>query len=105
MISIGCFSEMNCFDDNGSIKEHIIDKVNYDKKSVIEYLQSQKRIAGCPRSAIDCVTGEIISPSFSVYSDGEYQWCDFLIYHIKNYEIFLPKDFLNKIEQLNRHTL
>ena len=29
MIAIGCFSEMNCFADNGSINEHIVDKVNY----------------------------------------------------------------------------
>lgn len=99
MISIGFFSEMQLYADSGTIKNHIVDKIDYSKKKVIDYLSNQKRIAGCPKTAIDCVTGEKISDSFSVYSDGEFEWCDFLIYHIKKYNIKLPKEFINKIEQ------
>lgn len=99
MKNIGFFSEMKLYADNGSIKDNIENKVSYDKDKIINYLSKQKRIAGCPRVAIDCLTGETIAPSFSVYSDGEYEWCDFLIYHIKKYNIKLPVDFLKKIEQ------
>lgn len=96
MIEVGFFSEMKCHSDNGSIIEHLVTKVDYDKEKVIRYLESQKRFAGCPRDAIDCITGEIISPSFSVYTDDEYSWCDFLIYHIRKYNIKLPKGLIDK---------
>ncbi len=97
MITIGLFSEMKLYADNGSIQEHIVDKVDYDKNMVIEYLSNQKRIAGCPKTVFDCITGEKISDSFFVYNDGEYEWCDFLIYYIKKYNIALPKCFIDKI--------
>lgn len=98
MKHIGWFSEMNISAANsGSIKNFISEKETYDKKKVIEYLKSQKRVAGCPRAAIDCVTGEVISPSYSVYSDGEYDWCDFLIYHIEKYNVLLPQDFIEHV--------
>lgn len=97
MISVGCFSEMNCFDDNGSIKDFLVSSVDYDKKVVIKYLSSNKKIASCPRQAIDCVTGEVIQQSFSVYEDGEYTWCDFLVYHVEKYNVSLPKEFIKKI--------
>ena len=32
MNAIGCFSEMNVFEDNGSIHEYLCDEVNYNKK-------------------------------------------------------------------------
>lgn len=96
MIYLGFFSEMNCYEDNGSINDFLTDEINYDKAAVIKYLKSQKRIAGCPREAIDCISKEVISPSFSIYSDGEYEWCDFLIYHIEKYNIFLPQSFIKK---------
>lgn len=94
---VGFFSEMQFKDNCGSIKDNLMDKVNYDKQKVIAYLSEKKRIAGCPREGIDCVTGKTISPSFLVYSDGEYEWCDFLIYHIEHYNVRLPEDFIKKI--------
>ena len=97
MKSIGFFKEMNLYADVGSVRDYLIEDVNYDKQKVINYLKNQRRVAGCPRSAIDCITGEEISRSFSVYNDGEYEWCDFLIYHIEHYNIKLPKDFISKI--------
>ena len=75
MKSIGFFSEMKLYQNDGSIKDNLVDDVNYDKEKIIEYLKSQK---------------EKISDSFSVYNDGEYKWCDFLIYHIEKYNIKLP---------------
>ena len=95
---IGYFTEMNLYADSGSAQENIVDKVEYDKKEVIDYLLKQKRIASCPKTTIDCVTGEKIADSFSVYNDGEYEWCDFLIYHIRKYNINLPKEFVEKVK-------
>ena len=95
---IGFFSEMKLYKDSGSIKDNITDTLSYNKDKVVKYLSEQKRIAGCPREAIDCMTGEVISQSFSVYNDGEYEWCDFLVYHIKKYNIKLPKEFIKKVE-------
>lgn len=89
---------MKLYADNGSIQVHIVETIEYNKDKVIKYLSNQKRIAGCPRTAIDCVTKKEISSSFSVFTDGEYEWCDFLIYHIKEYNIKLPKEFINKIK-------
>ena len=98
MISIGFFAEMNLTAHNdGKITDNLVDEVNYDKKAVIDYLKSFKYRASCPKSAIDCFTGEEISPSFKVYDDGEYCWADFLVYHIEKYNIKLPQDFVNKI--------
>lgn len=96
MIDVGCFSEMNVFSDNGSITDYLVDEIDYDKNIVIDYLKSFKHIASCPRAAIDCVTGEEISSSFGVYSDGDFRWCDFLIYHIEKYNIKLPQNLINK---------
>lgn len=98
MKHIGWFSEMNITAVNsGSVKDYVAEKETYDKRKVIEYLKSQKRVASCPRASIDCVTGVVISPSYSVYTDGEYDWCDFLIYHIEKYNVLLPHDFLEHI--------
>ena len=94
---IGFFSEMKLYKDTGSVNDYLVEKVNYDKQKVLAYLSSRKHIAGCPREGIDCVTGKVISPSFLVYNDGEYEWCDFLTYHIENYNIRLPEDFIKKI--------
>lgn len=101
MKTIGFFSEMKLYEDGGTVSKYIVDKVDYNKSDIVEYLNNQKKIASCPRPAIDCITGKIISPSFSVYSDGEYEWCDFLIYHIQNYNIELEKEFVDKIARAN----
>lgn len=101
MKHIGWFSEMNISAaDSGSVKNFIAEKETYDKEKVIAYLKAQKRVAGCPKAAIDCVTGEEISPSYSVYTDGEYDWCDFLIYHIEKYNVLLPQDFVEHIMKM-----
>lgn len=96
MKHIGLFTEMKVYADSGSIKDNIVDKVDYDKNKIISYMLRQNKIASCPRAAIDCLTGKKIADSFAVYSDGEYDWCDFLIYHIEKYNIKLPKEFIEK---------
>lgn len=88
---------MKLFQDQGPANSFIKETPRYNKSKVLEYLKSGKKIASCPRKAIDCFTGEKISDSFSIHSDGEYCWGDFLIYHLKKYDINLPREFLIKI--------
>lgn len=97
MIYLGFFKEMALYRDSGSVQEHLVDSVDYDKQKVIDYLSNQKAIARCPKYAIDCVTGKNIDTNFTVHNDGEYEWCNFLIYHIEKYNIKLPKEFIKKI--------
>lgn len=96
MKTIGMFSEMRLYADDGSVKDYLVDEVDYDKIKMVEYLESFEHQASCPRAGIDCVTGEPISKSFLVINDGEYEWCDFLSYHISKYNIELPKEFIKK---------
>ena len=97
MKNIGFFDEMKLYANNGSIKDNIVNEIDYDKKKVVLYLKNGKRIAGCPKEVIDCLTGKKIASSFGVYNDGEYEWCDFLIYHIEKYNIELPQGFIDKV--------
>lgn len=99
MKPVGFFDEMGLYESNGSFQDHLVESLDYDKGNVIAYLTKQKRLAGCPRKAIDCGTGEVISDSFFVYTDGEYEWCDFLIYHIEKYNIKLPMELIEKAER------
>ena len=75
------------------------EKYEFLKRKTIKQLIAP---AGIDASNIDHL--EIISDttrfarSFFVYSDGEYEWCDFLVYHIEHYNIRLPKEFIDKIE-------
>ena len=97
MINIGFFSEMHAFYDNGSIQKHIVASIGYDRERMILYLSSFKKMASCPRNAVDCITGETISLSFSIYNDGEFCWGDFLIYHIRKYNLALPQELVKKV--------
>jgi len=98
LTDIGFFSEMGLSAyTKESIKDYLTDHVDYDKTAVIAYLSSFKHFASCPKNAIDCITGETISPSFLIYKDDEYCWPDFLIYHIRKYNIKLPKEFVDKV--------
>jgi len=99
MIALGIFSEMGTHDSVGSIKDFLCDNVDYDKTKVLKYLRSFKHFAGCPRAAIDCVTGEEISPSFLCYDDGVYFWDSYLPYHIEKYNIRLPEGFLKRVDE------
>lgn len=96
MKTVGVFSEMKAFADDGPVKSFIIEEVLYDKKKIKKYLLSHKVIATCPRYAIDCVTGKEIRSSFRVITDGEFVWCDFLADHVMKYNIRLPQELIDK---------
>lgn len=94
---LGFFSENNLtMADNGSIKQHIVKEVNYDKNKIISYLNKGKKEATCPKVVKDILTDKLISTSFSVFTDGEYVWKSDFIHYIENYNIKLPEDFIAK---------
>ena len=103
MKTIGFFEEMNLYENSGPIKSHLAKQVDYNKSEVVEYLEKHKVVAVCPRRPIDCITGEEIASGFRVMSDGEYEWCDFLPYHIIKYNIRLPGEFFRKIKESVRY--
>lgn len=92
---------MELYRNTGSIKETVVDVVDYDKDTVCRYLESFPNVALCARRALDCMTGKEIADGFCVKTDGEYEWCDFLPYHIKKYNIGLPKEFVEKCANLH----
>ncbi len=97
---VGCFSEMKLgVMDSGSVHNSVSENVTYDKQALIKRLKEHKHIASCPRAAIDCITGKKISQSFLVFRSEDFVWCDFLIYHIQNYNIELSEDFIKHIMQ------
>lgn len=103
-IDIGFFEEMQFKDNCGSVFDWLTSKneLNYDKNVVLNYLKKHnKAYAGCPRAGIDCVNGDVISQSFQIFTDGVFDWCDFLIYHINKYNIRLPQKFVDHIKQSN----
>ncbi len=93
---VGYFSELNLAHDTGSILSLIVFNVDYDKQKMIDYLRGRKYTARCQRKIVDCVTGDYISSSYVVYDDGEFCWCDFLVYHIYKYDIRLPERLIEK---------
>ena len=97
MIPVVFFEEMNLYNNNGPIKESIVESVNYNKEKVIDYINNNKVVGICARYAIDCITGEEISSGFKILNDGEYEWPDFLAYHIMKYNLKLPEAFIEKI--------
>ena len=98
MIDIGFLSEMELTaHNNGSITQHLADNVDYDRSAVISYLNRFSSRIFCPKYVKDCITGETIAGCFKVVTDGEYRWPDTLVYHIKKYNIRLPKEFIDKI--------
>lgn len=83
--------------NNGSIKQFIVSKVNYDKKKILDYLQNGKKEANCPKPTYDIISGKMISTSFTVLTDGEYIWKNDLPYYVDKYNIKLPQSFIEKV--------
>lgn len=96
---IGFFTEMDTtLYDNGSIHEVIVDEITYDRKKIAAYLKSGRELAYGGKQAKDLLTGKIISDGFTLMSDGVFGWRSDLVYHIENYNIALPKDFILHVE-------
>ena len=78
MVSLCWFTEFETYENDGSIKNFLVDKVSYSKEKVIEYLKKGTKQASCPRPIKDPVTKKIIADYFSAYTDGEYYWVNIL---------------------------
>lgn len=66
----------------------------FEKSTILKYLKSFKPKGYTTAPLIDKKTGEQISEGFAGYSDGEYEWYDYWIYHFEKYNLKLNDDFI-----------
>ena len=64
---------------------------------ITTYLNKGEVILMSPTSSIDIFSGERISQTKSILTDGEFSWSNSLVYYVQKYNLQLPADFLNKI--------
>lgn len=91
------FNENNCDIDAKALEKAVKEKAEYNKTKVIEYLEKGMDIGCCPKECLDVFDGEFIDMSFSIKTDGEFNWRSDLQHYVKKYNIELPKKFINKI--------
>ena len=65
-----------------------------NKAAILQYLKSFEPEGYTTAYLRDKITGEIISEGFAGYTDGEYQWYDYWIYHFEKYNLKLNDDFI-----------
>ena len=85
--------------NTGYLKDSIIDKLDYNRSKILDYLEQGKRILGCPCGAVlEINTGEELCHGYGVYSDGVYAWPEFILHYIKNYNIKLPEGLIKRAD-------
>ena len=100
---IGFYTEMDTqLYDNGSIQDALVDEITYDRRQIVAYLKTGRELAYGGKEVKDLITGEKIDDGFSLQSDGVFGWRSDLAYHVENYNIDLPKDFILHV-QLHTH--
>ena len=80
-----------------SMKDDFSDSPSPMKEKIIAYLNNGKLLFASPSRAYDVFTGERISKTNCILSDGEYSWASSLIYYIQKYNLRIPKEFEEKI--------
>lgn len=96
---IGFYTEMNTtLYNNGSIQDAIIEEITYDRRKVVAYLKAGRQLAYGGKESYDLITGNKIDDGFALQSDGVFGWRSDLAYHVENYNIDLPKDFILHVE-------
>ena len=65
--------------------------------AICDYLKKGSVGPIAVKAGMDVFTGEIISRTYAIQSDGEYAWSSMLPYYVKTYNMRLPKDFENKV--------
>ncbi|MBO6219778.1 MAG: hypothetical protein J6N81_09460 [Treponema sp.] len=96
LINIGMYDEFNLYEKQGSIRNYLVEEINYDREKLAEYLRNGRKLASCPREIYDCVRKDKISNDFLILTDETYCWINVLEHHILKYNLSLPIDFLEK---------
>lgn len=83
--------------DNGlSIKDYFQNQPYKGQKAIAEYLRRGHAKMSAPGCSYDVVSGEMISASLDILTDGEYSWDSSLSYYVEKYNMRLPKEFEEK---------
>lgn len=64
---------------------------------ILKYLDNGELTLASPSVAVDVLSGEKISQTSCILTDGEYSWSGSLGHYIRKYNLRLPKEFENKI--------
>ena len=64
---------------------------------IIDYLNNGELKLASPSSVFDVFSGERISQTNCILTDGEYSWLNSLGYYIQKYNLQIPKELENKI--------
>lgn len=64
---------------------------------ILSYLDGGELVLASPSVAVDVITGERISQTNCILTDGEYSWSGSLGHYIRKYNLRLPEEFENKI--------
>ena len=81
----------------------LISDFNYkydNKNNVLDYLKSGKLILLTTDKCVDVATGNLISQTGAILSDGTYTWNSDIIYYVSLYNLKLPDYFLKHIEKV-----
>ena len=80
-----------------SIKDDFMDNPSLYYNKLIKYLNNGEVKLASPERAIDVISGDRISQTNSILTDGEYSWPSSLAYYVEKYNLRLPKEFEEKI--------
>lgn len=80
-----------------SMKDDCADAPSPFCQKILAYLNNGKLILASPSSAVDVFSRERIDQTNCILTDGEYSWSNSLGYYIQKYNLQIPKEFENKI--------
>lgn len=80
-----------------SMKEDFNDRPSPFSQKIIAYLNSGELVSASPSSEIDVFSGERITQTSCILTDGEYSWLNSLGYYVHKYNLQLPKEFEERI--------
>jgi hypothetical protein len=96
------------FDEKSSISEQkeSLEKVlretpHEEKKKIISYLESGKTLLFVPKLYKDCMDETKYIKGASIITDGTWFWKSYVNYYLRNYNVDLPKNFLNHMSKNN----
>ena len=98
MKSLNIYSDYMSDSTVGSIKDNISEKPIENKTVLLKYLKNRRAIASIIGVPIDVISGETITDDgWLLFSDGEYEWSNDIVYYFENYNLKLPDDFINHV--------
>ena len=71
------------------------------KSTVVAHLKRGKTLSLAAGYATDVISGELINTPYACCSDGVYGWRSDVLYYVEHYDIALPEEFIQFVQ--NQH--